>query len=866
MVQDISGVFPGSEDATHEVVLSSRGRKFGLKLLNGVSSVRIIPPQRQPPPTKLEQNTWQGGKGAEVWMPNGGNFYNSQNAWTSTPNKLHPAPLFRWYDGMRDVEHNMPTPSDTHKWVPLYAGSGSDPNRRYQSVSFTASATSNRERCFLIVRKKGSPTGNLTVEWCGNSSGSPGTVQKTVTKTSADFADIISYYMEFKPTSVLAVTSTTVYHIKVYGATNDNANNCWEVLCDNAAAGKNSADNSAWSATTYSPYYRITDADISQRIYMFPYYGAWYAVTSRTDRGSSKLYIFGDRGRATAGTATTLTDSGAGQYGGTWTTNMWTNYKVRITVGTGQGQVRTISSNTATALTVPTWDINPDASSEYIIYGGPQMKEITGHGLGWVSSKPAYTNANVYFPQDDSVNVRMMALDYGQSNDHTFGADGTNRAYFLTTSYDSSLGPVMVRANIAATSGGTPNGKAISIGLAPTSPAGTPVPWGTPLVYQTSILVGENTYRITGLFSHHNQLNVPKEDLLFNISGNVPVGTDYGASGSPNQRNGIAACTGADGQFYIAAENDVFLISGNNAYPLNLPFNMPSTQAGYVFDLTSQKGWLFAAVNSVSGWSTVMRMTLQDRTWHEQVRAFASGRLIRNVAWLAHEETRPHLAYECGGELMYQEMPLYGVRPSQDTGMAYQHEGVIEMATIDLLNTDPKYFSFFALDTKNLVDAATAAVYGREIALDYQLNNNIGQANSNWINAGAFGISPQDKVQIGKGSQMKIRPRLRIENNDPDNPPIAENISLSLFARTKTFNSFLLDVNAAGEDEMSGEDLYEGLVEMLTVAEVINVESVFEFLHNKRMLISVQPNVNITSLEEEGFQGVLQVYLEYLPE
>ena len=867
MAQEISGVFPGSEDATHEIVLSSRGRKFGLKLLNGVSSVHIIPPQRQPPPTKLEQNTWQGGKGAEVWLPNAGNFYNSLNAWTSTPNKLHPAPLFRWAEGFRDVEHNMPTASDTHKWVPLYAGSGSDPNRRYLSVSFTASASSNRERCFLIIRRKGAPTGNVTVEWCADSSGSPGTAQKTVTKAIADFPDIISYYMEFKPSSVLAVTSATVYHIKVYGATNDTSNNCWEVLCDNAAAGKNSSDNSSWSATTYSPYFRITDEDIEQRIYFFPFSGTWYAVTSRGDRANSKLYIIGNRGRATAGTSTTLTDSGAGQYGGTWTTNMWANYKIGIIRGTGQGQTpRTILSNTGTVITVSAWTITPDATSEYIIYGGPQVKEITGHGLGWVSSKPVYTNGIVYFPQSDTVDIRIMQLNYANANDHGFDAENTNlnRAWFLAAAYDSSLGPVMVRANQAATAG-TPAGKAISIARAPTAPSGTPVPFGTDLTFQTSVLIGENTYRITGLYVHSNQIYVAKEDLLFNVSGNIPVGTDYGASGCPSIRNGLAACTGADGQFYIAAEHDVFLISGGNAYPLNLPFNLPSTQAGYVFDLVSQKGWLFAAVHAGTGSSSIMRMTLQDRSWHEQVRSFASSRYIRSLAWLSLEESRSQLWYECAGELLYQEMPLFGVRPSQDTGMAYQHEGVVELPTIDLLNTNPKYFSFFALDSKNLADSDTSAVYGREIALDYQLNNNIGAASANWIHGGSFGISPQDKVMIGKGSQMKIRPRLRIENNDPDNPPIVENLSLSLFSRTETFNSFLLDVNAAGEDEMSGEELYEGLVDMLTKAEVVNVESVFDFLHNKQMLISVQPNANITSLDEEGWNGVLQVYVEYMP-
>ncbi len=37
---------------------------------------------------------------------------------------------------------------------------------------------------------------------------------------------------------------------------------------------------------------------------------------------------------------------------GPWTVNQWSNSQVRITAGTGAGQVKTIASNTATALTV----------------------------------------------------------------------------------------------------------------------------------------------------------------------------------------------------------------------------------------------------------------------------------------------------------------------------------------------------------------------------------------------------------------------------------------------------------------------------------------------------------------------------------
>lgn len=79
-------------------------------------------------------------------------------------------------------------------------------------------------------------------------------------------------------------------------------------------------------------------------------------------------------GTATAGAATTLTNSAK-----TWTTSQWTNHQVRLTAGTGAGQVRTIASNTGTVLTVSaSWTITPDATSQYVIEGNDDFIYLAG--------------------------------------------------------------------------------------------------------------------------------------------------------------------------------------------------------------------------------------------------------------------------------------------------------------------------------------------------------------------------------------------------------------------------------------------------------------------------------------------------------
>lgn len=78
---------------------------------------------------------------------------------------------------------------------------------------------------------------------------------------------------------------------------------------------------------------------------------------------SNDLYLVKE-GTATSATATTLVDSGAA-FGTTAYVGGW----VHITGGLGRDQAREVISHTATALTVATWDVTPDATSTYVLTG-----------------------------------------------------------------------------------------------------------------------------------------------------------------------------------------------------------------------------------------------------------------------------------------------------------------------------------------------------------------------------------------------------------------------------------------------------------------------------------------------------------------
>ena len=87
---------------------------------------------------------------------------------------------------------------------------------------------------------------------------------------------------------------------------------------------------------------------------------------------SYDVFNQGDVGWATVNTLTSSTSF--------WTVNQWANYQVRIIGGTGIGQVRTISSNTATQLTVSqNWTVTPNNTSKFVIEGNDDFIYLLGN-------------------------------------------------------------------------------------------------------------------------------------------------------------------------------------------------------------------------------------------------------------------------------------------------------------------------------------------------------------------------------------------------------------------------------------------------------------------------------------------------------
>lgn len=123
----------------------------------------------------------------------------------------------------------------------------------------------------------------------------------------------------------------------------------------------------------------------------------------------TRVDIF-DTGTGTAASnTTTLVDTTKN-----WTADQWINYQVRITAGTGKGQVRVITDNDATTLTIGA-GTDLDETSEYAIEGDENAIYYIGNGA---TAMYKYSiSANTWSTVNVGANTRAAAPAAGMTAD-----------------------------------------------------------------------------------------------------------------------------------------------------------------------------------------------------------------------------------------------------------------------------------------------------------------------------------------------------------------------------------------------------------------------------------------------------------------
>ncbi len=717
----------------------------------------------------IAQRSFEGGRGRYDYDQDETSFFDSLMCNTMIPGRVVPMPQFRFAEGYVNAENFLPggkrsAVGDDMGWYPLY-------NQYKLARKFTASASYTVARAFAWFRQVGEPTSNLTFALYSDSGGDPNALLDSETFSSSDSYDsFLSFLYEFQSDISQAITDGTDYWAVVYSDANDDEHNHWEVGIGSGASDQGKVhDTSSWGNTDDQLYFRVTTAVFPGRWIPFVLEGAQYVVDNQRDGTAASLYINGDRGIATSGASTTITDSTK-----SWTLDLFIGAWVRVTKGTGKGQYREITDNSGSALTVsPAWDVTPDGTSEYVIYATDELTPITLTGDAIdkpVKDVTIYDDQAVLCFGPDQAILRIRWNSGGPQHD---GRDesGAAKADALRSFYNSNSGKTVIwRAENDTVDVSFSENKA----------------WSTDLDFGEEIPVGEDSWGINSLLDHNNQLWIFKEDSVWYEQNNKVVKVNLGLDSMAEGSNGVAV---ASWKLFIYANwsHSIEQIYSGNVLDMGpwLHAGLPDGRTGVVSALQPVHAFMFAGIDGeVSNTSSVLAWN--ERGYHEVFRAWTSNRRIEGLKWQACPGTRPRLWMSVGGDLVIQEWPKFTLNPLNDSTFKYHHECYVTQGIIDMSTSNiNKLFRELTIASKNLTE-------GIEIIPQYQVDTDI--AGGTWETIHHYTESPHEEWFIGEGNRKRIQVRIVMRTKDADIPPVLLAPVLEGFARVPTKYQWVVQI------------------------------------------------------------------------
>ncbi len=685
------------------------------------------------PYTSIPQDNWSGGRGSETFEDNTSRYYDGYNVNTTRdgiilgPRETYATGLFSQY---------FELPGDV-TWEAL---SGAN---KYLARSFAADGGTFQADCAeLWIARVGTPTGTLTMKYCGDDGDKPKSpALQTVTVTTSTITDNVSLLYKFEWDGVASAPGETKFWVEIYDAGTPDANNYWVVLTNTNAATntKKSVDGVNWTAASRALYFRVREIAKPANIRLFNYKGSVMAVSSYDEMAYNTLFINGWQGVASAGAATTITDDDAA-----WTADEWIGSIVVLTSGTGSDAPknwRVITDNDATSLTVsPAWDTNPAANTEYAIVASNKFTEITTTGLTGRVSDVLSVNGIVYFAQGDSINIRRMRR-YNNAGTWTnvFADDGTNKATFLK--HASEGGTDYIWSATATPPASVQKATAVyetSI---------------SDLTFGSAIYVGDRTERITNLIRYDDpeRLWVLKEGSFYKIDNDIPYGVPLQEMRAlQDSNNGRAACV-SDVYlvFSFGQKGGVMRYSRNvlDSIGLDKDSGLPSSLQGPVSAMVGYPGGdIYAAVDGGSDNYSAIYL-YSGGGWHQLYRAPRVGERIRSLCiQVIPGDTSDRLWFSQGRDLCW--IPI-SLNPWLDSNYTYTHEGWIETGWMYAnLKNIRKLWKSLQLFMENV----SSNYYAKA---DYKKDND-----SSWTAiSGTFDTDPIEELNLSSSTPPDVRGR-----------------------------------------------------------------------------------------------------------
>ena len=829
-------------ERSHDISLDDGTEKVGFRFQN-VGFFQKVPVSDPMRIWSDLQEEWTSGMGLRSFRDDPSGFADSLYAWTMTPRKLFPAPQFFFSSGTRVQDYAMP---GNVVWQPLYG------TTLYASRQFTAGANNTAVATKFWIRRVGTP-GTLTYALYSNTGGDPNAAiaNSTVTKTTADVNDTVSRLLEFTYPSAQTLTASTVYHHVLYGATTDNADNHWEIGVNAGSAGGDykASSGASWSEASFSIYFQTTDAEVARRLYFFNLEGATYCVTRSDDTTvASKIYINGDRGTATgASAAASVTLDCSAK---SWTVNEWAGAYVRIIDGAGDGQIRVIASNTSNQLTVTSgWTVALTTASKFVIYSTPLWKEVTGHGLGVVVSRPAVAEKTVWFPQGTGTAMRRGIVN---GNSYTWTAEDATTKYDYAVVHHSKNEGIklwLANAKTSAVYKATPtNNTQLTLVSGKTG-------------------VGSGDYLITNMVNSGGKLWVGKEDGLFYIESGTVTEIESGMKSAPDPTNCVAMTFLGSTLYYGWGHSMAYLLGSEVKDILNYRTSfegVPEDRRGYVSAAITVLGWVIVAIDGGTDNFSSVRV-YNGVGWHEIFRTWKAGVRIRDLWYQANPETRGRLWMDVGGQPMYIDFPKYASNPTKDSTLTYQHEGVVTTGTYSV-DKEQLYKLVHEIRVASEDLAFTSDTSRAWIEVDYQMNGDV--ESSTWYPLATLVRSPFEQLTMDLGEVLLIRFRFRMLSTVAITP--AKILSFEVngtiaqpekYQYVCTFKVGTQQQTYDGQDDFAPSYLDQWIREAHTKRKKLLMRSSLIESDNKTVTISLaMPSYE--SIEDGDYAGVMQVVLQ----
>jgi hypothetical protein len=770
----------------------------------------------------VTQDDFTGGRGRYNFLDDESSYFDSGMANTMIPNRVVPVGQVRFGE-VADADNLLPggekwgVSSDVH-FTPLIDG-----ERKYAqfvSVGYTVA------RAFVWLRKVGHPTGNLTIAVYANAASKPsGTAHTSVTLAETAVSDSdLSQLVEISGLDFALVAGTT-YWVGIWSSGNDSSADHWEIGTGHSATGtlylESTDAGSTFITSAEQIFVRLAAAYVNRSWRYFQMEGALYRVSNRPSGTEDALWINGDRGIATAGATTTITDSTKA-----WSASQYIGARVRITKGVGVGQSRGITANSSTALTVsPAWDVTPTSTSEYVIYATDHWRTaaLTTSGIGEpVTGVTVFNNqALMAFGSGRAMlRIKWDAGIPGHLGRDEGGAE--SKADIVHAGYDSSANAVRVWKG---------ENNVVDVRSAAVPAWGTDVPWGDATV------IGESTWLIKNMRYKAGALWIAKEDSVWFQSAGKFVQVELGFDTAASEDNGLVFLSWKSYVYYGFGHTLEQLFEGNvvDMGPW-LHAGLPSGRTGRVSCGTAVHAYMFLGVDggadslsSVQAWN--------ERGYHEVFRGWKVDRRVQDIFWQACPGDRPRLWMSVGGETMVQEWPKNTLNPLNDSTYVYHHECYVTQGVIDMRNVDlPKLFKDLTIASENLSQDTT-------ILSQYQVDT--GVRGTTWASLAGATFSPIFEQEIGEGQRSRIELRHILRTQEGTTPPMLLAAVLSGIGRLPTKYQWVftvpvesLQMSGQGVQSADPEDFVEWLKDVSTKARMIRFDGRYKSMDGVRVIVS----------------------------